>query len=142
MTPVRLEPAALRSRVKQSLPLSHCAPNELWVSCQVNMKPFGLQLLCKRLEVFMIPLTDQILNLYLKRTNVRVASLTANFWPKINVDMPILYGPRREKTCLRGFGNNKGADQTAHLRSLISSFVIRFLKSIICKLASGELSIF
>ena len=28
-----------------------------------------------------------------------------------------VYGPRREKTCLRGFANNKGADQPAHLRS-------------------------
>ena len=25
-----------------------------------------------------------------------------------------LFGPRREKTCLRGFANNKGADQPAH----------------------------
>ena len=35
-------------------------------------------------------------------------------------------GPRREKTCLRGFANNTGADQPAHTRSLISAFVIRF----------------
>ena len=40
-----------------------------------------------------------------------------------------VYGPRREKTCLRGFGNNTGADQPAHPRSLISAFVIRFLES-------------
>ena len=33
-------------------------------------------------------------------------------------------GPRRKKTCLRSFENNKGADQPAHLRSLISDFVI------------------
>ena len=30
----------------------------------------------------------------------------------------------------------------AHPRSLISAFVIRFLESIICKLATGEISIF
>ena len=52
------------------------------------------------------------------------------------------YGPRREKTCLRGFANNTGADQPAHPRSLISALVIRFLESIICKLATGEISIF
>ena len=52
------------------------------------------------------------------------------------------YGPRREKSCLPGFANNKGPDQPAHLRSLISAFVIRFLKSTICKLATGEISIF
>ena len=38
-------------------------------------------------------------------------------------------GPRREKTCLRGFANNTGADQPAHSRSLISAFVIHFLES-------------
>ena len=35
------------------------------------------------------------------------------------------------KTCLRGFGNTKGADQPAHQHSLISTFVIRLLESII-----------
>ena len=34
------------------------------------------------------------------------------------------YGPRREKTCLQGFANNKGEDQPAHPRNLISAFVI------------------
>ena len=48
-------------------------------------------------------------------------------------------GPRREKTCLQGFANNTGADQPAHPRSLISAYVIRFLKSIISKLASREI---
>ena len=38
-----------------------------------------------------------------------------------------LNGPRREKTCLRGFANNTGTDQPAHLCSLISAFVIRIL---------------
>ena len=33
--------------------------------------------------------------------------------------------PRREKTCLRGFANNTGADLPVHPRSLISAFVIR-----------------
>ena len=46
------------------------------------------------------------------------------------------------KPVLRGVANNTGADQTAHPRSLISPFVIRFLESIICKLAAGEISIF
>ena len=50
-------------------------------------------------------------------------------------------GPRREKTCLRGFANNKGADQPAHPRSLISAFAIRFLERNMCTLATGEISI-
>ena len=59
-----------------------------------------------------------------------------------HVDFPNKYGPQREKTCLRGFANNTGADQPAHPRSLISAFVIRFLESIICRHDSGEISIF
>ena len=51
-------------------------------------------------------------------------------------------GPRREKTCLRGSAINKGADQPAHPRRLISAFVIRFFESIISKLTTGEISIF
>ena len=47
----------------------------------------------------------------------------------------------REKTCLREFANNKGADQPAHPRRLISAFVIRLLESIIYKLSSSQFSI-
>ena len=51
--------------------------------------------------------------------------------------------PRREKTCLGGgFANNTGVDQPAHLRSLISTFVIRLSESIISRLATSEISIF
>ena len=48
------------------------------------------------------------------------------------------YGPRCEKTYLRGFANNTGADQTAHPRSLISAFVIHVLESTISKQALLE----
>ena len=40
------------------------------------------------------------------------------------------------------FMNNKGADQPAHQRRLISNFVIPLLESIILKLATSEISIF
>ena len=50
--------------------------------------------------------------------------------------------PRRKKTSLRGFANNKGADQPAHPGNLISAFVIHLLESIISKLATSEFSIF
>ena len=53
----------------------------------------------------------------------------------------IQYGPRREKTCLRGVANKTGADQPAQPRSLISAFFICVLESTICKLATGEISI-
>ena len=38
--------------------------------------------------------------------------------------------------------NSTGADQPAHPRSLISTFAIRALKSIISRLATSEISIF
>ena len=47
-----------------------------------------------------------------------------------------------KKTCLRGFANNKGVDQPAHQRRLISAFVIRLLETIISKLATSEISFF
>ena len=41
-----------------------------------------------------------------------------------------------------GFVNNKGADQPAHMRRLISTFVVHFLECIISKLATSEMSQF
>ena len=53
-----------------------------------------------------------------------------------------LIGPRHKKTCLRECENNKGADQPAHPRSPISTFVIRLLESIISRLDSSEILLF
>ena len=53
-----------------------------------------------------------------------------------------IIGPRREKTCLRGLANNKGADQPAHPRSLISACVIRLFESIISGLEMSEILMF
>ena len=39
--------------------------------------------------------------------------------------------PGHEKMCLMAYTNNKGADQPAHLHSLISAFVVRCLDSMI-----------
>ena len=52
-----------------------------------------------------------------------------------------IWASTRENLSL-GFAHNKGADLPAHPRSLISAFVICFLESTICKLATGEISIF
>ena len=52
------------------------------------------------------------------------------------------YGPPCAKTCLRGFANNTGADQPAHMRRLISALVIRLSRSTISRLASSNISIF
>ena len=63
---------------------------------------------------------------------------------QIGIHFPLEYiiEPQREKNCLHGFANNTGADQPAHPRSLNSTFVIRFLESIVCNLATSEISLF
>ena len=48
-------------------------------------------------------------------------------------------GPRREKTCLRGFANNKCADQPAHTRSLISAFVVRLTEIIMSRHSTSKI---
>ena len=52
-----------------------------------------------------------------------------------------IWAPTREKLS-SGCGNNTGADQPAHPRSLISAFVIHFLESIMYNLATDEILIF
>ena len=42
-----------------------------------------------------------------------------------------IYETGHEQMCLMPYANNKGADQPAHPRSLISAFVVRCLDSII-----------
>ena len=137
MTPVRLEPAALRSRVKHSTtePLrSHafvalinlrsvlCLYDIFVSSCMRGSRGGG--------DKGSGPLKNH-------KKQYRSTS------PKNHkATEPALNEPQREKTCLRGFANNTDADQPAHPRRLISAFVIRFLVSFICKLATGEISIF
>ena len=60
----------------------------------------------------------------------------------ISLNFLVNMGLDTRKPVFRGFANNTGTDQPAHLCSLISAFVIRFLESTICKLATGEISIF
>ena len=50
--------------------------------------------------------------------------------------------PQREKTCLLGFVNNKGTDQPAHMRSLISAYVVRLTESIMSRYSTSEISMF
>ena len=54
---------------------------------------------------------------------------------------PYYYGPGRAKTCLMLYAN-KGADQPAHLCSLISAFVVHSLDSIISLVSRSEISRF
>ena len=46
----------------------------------------------------------------------------------------------RRENLFMPYANNKGADQTAHLRNLISAFVVRCLDSIISLVSISEIS--
>ena len=47
-------------------------------------------------------------------------------------------GPDHAKMCLMPYTNNKGTDQPTHPRSLISTFVVCCLDSMICTLAISK----
>ena len=51
-----------------------------------------------------------------------------------------IHEPGHEKMRLMSYANNKGADQPAHPRSLISAFVVRCLDSIISLDSIAEIS--
>ena len=51
-------------------------------------------------------------------------------------------GPGHAKICLMPYVNNEGADQPAHPRNLISTFVVGCLDNIICILAISKVSRF
>ena len=67
-----------------------------------------------------------------------VSQLTYSF----SMDIQDVYGPGHAKMCLMPYANNKGADQPAHPHSLISTFVVRCLDSMICALAIPKVSRF
>ena len=54
--------------------------------------------------------------------------------------MKYIIEPGHEKMCLMSYANNKGADQPAHPRSLISAFVVCDLDSTISLNSIAEIS--
>ena len=59
---------------------------------------------------------------------------------KANQDKAETYESGHEKMCLMSYANNKGADQSAHPRSLINAFVVRCLDSVISPNSIAEIS--
>ena len=114
--PLRLEPAAPYLELN-TLPLSHCPPQ---YPCYKGLNAFCD--LSSRVH------TITKMKIGMKNTQIVMTNS--------------VYGPRRKKTCLREFANNKGADQPVHSRSMISTFIVRSLESNISKLATDEISIF
>ena len=53
-----------------------------------------------------------------------------------------IYWPGHAKTCLMPYANNKGADQPAHPRSLISTFIVRCVDRMIYILAISKITRF
>ena len=56
------------------------------------------------------------------------------------VSVKTLFEPRLGKPCFMPFANNKDADQPTHLRSLISTFVVRCLDSTVSIIAKSKSS--
>ena len=72
---------------------------------------------------------------------VSTASLHSAYAMRTHVSYAGTDGHGRKKLSL-GFAKNKGADQHAHPRSLVSDFIIRFLESIISKRITSEIPFF
>ena len=64
------------------------------------------------------------------------------FFVRDYVSFSLTSGPGHAKMCLMPYANNKGADQPAHPRSLISAFIVRSLDSIISLVSRAEISRF
>ena len=58
----------------------------------------------------------------------------------VQVKLPKTNEPGHEKTCIMSYANNKGADQPAHPRSLISAFVVRCLDSVMSLVSVTKIS--
>ena len=69
-----------------------------------------------------------------------VSGQTAWLCRLIGVFDRFTYEPGHEKMCLMSYAKNKGADQTARLHSLINTFVVRCLDSIIFLDSIAEIS--
>ena len=67
-------------------------------------------------------------------------SVSTHLFIHFEPNKPYLFEPGHEKMCLMSFANNKGADQPAHPRSLISASVVRCLDSIISLDSIAEIS--
>ena len=72
--------------------------------------------------------------------NKKLFLLRCWHYHKHSLYLLVKYEPHHEKTSLCHMRTKKGADQPAHLRSLIRAFVVRCLDNIIHLLAIAEIS--
>ena len=71
-------------------------------------------------------------------SNIRFSTENTNVL-RVPFEARNILEPGHEKTCLMSYANNKGADQPAHPRSLISAFVVRCLDSLISLVSISEI---
>ena len=79
-------------------------------------------------------------NMFIIQTTSSFCSIVSNFYMLSTCVSNFLIEPGHEKMCLMSYTNNKGADQPAHPRNLISAFVVRCLDSIISLDCTAEIS--
>ena len=73
---------------------------------------------------------------------LKVINYATESWDRRVYIWERLYGPQREKPCLRGFANKiRCRPAPWHPHRLISTFVFRFFESTISRLATSEISI-
>ena len=101
-----------------------------WRSYKVNSVDFSL--------VFKLDKFDNRVNV-LNSGRSKLGSRKPKKQSQRNID-GYLDEPGQEKMCLMSYANNKGADQPAHSRSLISAFVVRCLDSTMSLDSIAEIS--
>ena len=98
--------------------------------------------------VFMLQFHLYMLFMALKHRNCTIKAERARKWQVLSQSsscllaiLSVTFEPGHEKMRLMSHANNKGADQPAHPRSLISAFIVRYLDSIISLDSIAEISL-
>ena len=103
-----------------------------------NMFTFAPSFLCFRFYLSQLHLNTFLVFEISKSDTIKAqkSSFLIACYFRRNMSWKIVSEPGHEKMCLMSYANNKGADQPAHARSLISAFVVRCLDSLISLLDS------
>ena len=95
-----------------------------------------LQISRPYLGVFPDPKHDQTFYCHLKENYSQLGRNIGNFvW-----EFQFLYRPGHAKACRMTYANTKGADQTVHPHSLIITFVVRCLDSMVYILVKSKIA--
>ena len=115
----------------------HQKKKKVHASNNINATLTNLSIYLNKVDISFV--SAEVLTSWMQMSNCTI--LLVRFWSICSINL-FTYGPGHAKTCLKPYANNKGADQTAHSSSLISTFVVRFIDSMICILAISKVSRF